>query len=957
MLEEYRSFERYPVKYKPPGGGEVVWFSASISHMHEKYLRESYFPTIGSVRHHANYNNKRAMDPFVKGFMDEKNISVSKAWQIPTLNEEASYKSFAKYGKPVKPMTEKQVQQMNRAWAWTENHFGPFMRDSKVSSYDEAVAGLDTSTSTGYPFNKVFAKKRELLEQDLEFKNFMEQDWEALKKYCWTCIATSSLKEELRTEEKILDNSIRTFIAMPIDATIHGKRLFDEMNEKFYASYLHTASVVGMSPYDGNWDTLYNKLRKFPTGWDLDESQYDSSLREYMMWGCANFRFNMLRKEDRTLENRQRIQVYYRNLIHTCIITPEGVLVMKKGGNPSGGVNTIVDNTIILFALLAYAWIVAHDSAEVDTTYDEFMNNTALALVGDDNTFTVAPISIQIYNARSIIAIWKDLGVTTTCDSLDARPLDQLSFLSAKFYNMKGIMVPVYDRNKLMTTLLYSPYKEQSPALALERVAGILGIGWCDEPLRNFCWNLITYLRLKYGRTLINDPHWNLAITQIKTDPQYRAHFVGELLTQSINTGELRERNNSSSEKEHTNLIMANITVTPKTNNPKRRNRKPQQARSQRNKPWGFKPNPNGFRRANTRGPGRRPQRNRKRGRGMERTGNSNGSTFGGPVVTNTRKSEPARIEQFDERIGTVTGSVGLGITRYSINPGDANTFPRTCAIAKLYEKYEFLELEFYYKHDVSQFATQGQTGLVYLNCFYDASTGAPTSSIQLADSFPVSMAMPNQDIRLRLDKRAMNGSFDHFVRPGVKPGGTDIKMYDVGMFYISTEGMQNTSEIGKLHVRGKVKLMTRILNAPDGTGSYPLNNTTSVYQGLGSQVLSDSSFTSTIFDTVILNGLNILHPEPYSFIPPPGQYLVFISVDFQSSGDADYQIKLLKNGVTITPALLQPVSTISSTVCTLYLNRVISSTGLDVFTVASAADYGVLGTGFCNGQIIFQSL
>lgn len=932
------------MKYKPQGGGEVAWFRATISDKHEHYLKESYFPTIGSVRHHANYNNKRTLDPYVKSFMDDKGLSVSSAWQIPPLNEEASYKSLAKYGKPIKPMTEQRVRAMNRAWAWTANHFGPFMRDSKISTYDEVVSELDLTTSTGYPFNKVFAKKRELLEQDPDFKQFMEEDWERLKHFCWSCIATSSLKEELRAEEKIIDNSIRTFISMPIDATIHGKRLYDDMNNKFYNSYLHTASAVGMSPYDGNWHVLYEKLMKFgkeSLGWDLDESQYDSSLRSFMMWNCANFRFNMLRKEDRTEENRQRNQVYYRNLNHTFIITPNGVLVMKKGGNPSGGVNTIVDNTLSLYALLCYAWICIHEDREIETSYEEFNANTSAALVGDDNTFTVSPTKIDIFNATNIIAIWVEIGVTTTCDSLKPRPVHELSFLSARFYNMRGIMVPLYDRNKLMTTLLYSRHKQQSPAFALERVAGIMSVGWCDEPLRNFCWNLVTYLRLKYGRTMINDPHWNLAITQIKTDQQYRAHFVGELLPQSI--GELREKCNSSNKVKPT-VFMANISITPKsgTRKPKRaavphKNKRPLRKQAAKRRP--------------------RPQQRRLRRVNKRPRSGVPGSEFGGPMVSNVRRSEPARIEEFDERVGTVTGSVGLQLTRYSINPGDPNTFPRTSAIAKLYEKYEFLSLEFYYKHDVSQFATQGQTGLVYLNCFYDASTGAPTSSIQLSDSFPVAMAMPNQDIKLVLDRRAMNGSFDHFVRPGPKPGGTDIKMYDVGMFYVSTEGNQNTSEIGKLHVRGKVKLMTRLLTAPNGTGSYPLNNTTSMFRALNSQNLPDSVQTFMAFFAPVLNGLEITLPADYEFQPPPGQYLFMAQADFQASGAADFSLRLVKNGVIITPPLLTPQNEASSTNSTLYIQTVITASGTDIFQLAAIADVGVLGTAFVNGQVIFQSV
>jgi hypothetical protein len=287
----------------------------------------------------------------------------------------------------------------------------------------------------------------------------------------YTFICTNSLKEEMRPEEKIADNSIRVFTAVAMDGTVHGTRLFVDMNEKMYDSHLRTSSVVGMSPLKGNWDRLYRKLKRFKKGYALDESQYDSSLRAYLMWGCANFRWQMLREDERTPENLTRVKTYYRNLINSLILTPDGVLVFKKTGNPSGSVNTIADNTLILYTLLAYAWIRLAKNADGMQGYDAFEAETAKALVGDDNTWTVSDDAHEFYNAISVIDVWKTLGITTTTDSMEPRPAEELDFLSAKTVFIDGVAVPVYERAKMMASLLYAPQAHITPATTLERTA------------------------------------------------------------------------------------------------------------------------------------------------------------------------------------------------------------------------------------------------------------------------------------------------------------------------------------------------------------------------------------------------------------------------------------------------------------------------------------------------------
>jgi len=259
----------------------------------------------------------------------------------------------------------------------------------------------------------------------------------------YTAVFGNSLKEEVRSADKIKSNSIRTFTAGPVEMTVHGNRLFEDMNQKFYDSHLKTASVVGFSPQKGGWNELYLKLKKFNNGFALDESQYDSSLRAYLMWACADFRWRMLRSYDQTDDNLSRLKTYYRNLVNTLILTTDGVLVMKKGGNPSGSVNTISDNTLILYILLAYGWIMI--APEGKKSYLEFEAHLSMALCGDDNTWTVSDEAVQFFNARSLIEQWARIGVTTTTDDLEPRPVEELDFLSAWTVFIDGIAVPLYD--------------------------------------------------------------------------------------------------------------------------------------------------------------------------------------------------------------------------------------------------------------------------------------------------------------------------------------------------------------------------------------------------------------------------------------------------------------------------------------------------------------------------------
>jgi len=919
------------------GGISLFSENSYCDDMFEKYLDPTYFEVVCSLPKFPRYTNKRVVDPQLKMFVDETKITVPCDWQLPIPNMEAAYKSLSKYAKNI-PLTDEQtVMDMNRAWSYTARHFSPYMGESRVVGLEEAIERMDMSTSTGIPFNRVYPTKRELFEKDLSIREWLEADWDLLAADPdWTCIANNSLKEELRTAVKISENSIRTFTAMGLDATCHGTRLFVDQNEKLTKAHLQCASCVGMSPYKGNWNQLYLKLDTFKNGYALDESQYDSSLRSYMMWGCARLRWSLLREEDRTINNLARVKTYYRNLVNTIIMTPKGVLIMKKGGNPSGSVNTISDNTLILYTLMAFAWIRTARSAGMES-YEDFETLTSKALVGYDNTWTVSDEAHVFYNGRSVIEQWKVIGITTTADTLEPRRAKELDFLSSQFLPYKGTMVAVYERSKLMSSLAYAPQKLLDPATSLQRAAGLLAVGWTDLQFRKFCRSFINWLMLKYDKVMAENPRWIAGKSQLQTDPFYEALFTGRNLrsdTLYMQCMETQER----LMKPYKNITMSNSQT-------RRRQRKNNGKKGTQAKARAFI------------GPMNRPQKKQRRKRTRNNGQNQisrtmrvdNSSQFGGSGVVRNKlfveKPEPFHGDEpvglpflGNNPAGTIYGSIAFNQNVYPINPGLPAMFPRLSRQASLYERYKFTFLEFYYQHDVSQFHPEGTSGLVYLSAKYDAASPPPANTTQIDSSEPKVRCMPSENCILTVNPAQLHPRGEpKFVRPGSLPGGSDIKFYDAGNLFTTTSGQAaNTTEIGKLFVRYRGFFYTQVLESTVQTA--PLNNQVSLFTTPTLVPNISGGGTTTPFATTVTNGLVIAGNTTGAFVLPVGNYIIDYDMEFNGTTATVATLALQVNGGTVSSSTNAiNANNLSLEGSSFY----ISSNGSDIWTIS----YSIVGT------------
>lgn len=868
---------------------------AYLNDYHLNMLPLQYFPVLASVPKHFTAKNKRMLDMNIASFEnDTGNVFTRPDYALPVPNEEASYKSLAKYAKPVMPYEPKQVAAFNRAAEWLERQFGPHMQNSRIKSVQEVIEGLDKTTSPGTPWTKKYVDKRVMInDMGEELISWMDADWERMLDPTYTCVFGNSLKEEIRPMEKILKNSIRTFTSGPIDATINGNRLFEDMNRKFYDSHLRTASTVGFTPMYGGWNRLLRKLLRFKRGFALDESEYDSSIRAHLMWACAQFRWNMLRKEDQTPENLQRLKIYYRNLVNTLILTADGVLVFKTCGNPSGSVNTIVDNTLVLYMLLAYAWIMVCPPEKCN--YQDFCNHTAFGLCGDDNTWTASEEALVFYNARSIIPVWKEIGVTTTTDCLDPRPVVELDYLSQNTIEFEGIYIPIPNRSKLLTSLLYTESPD-NPSMTLIRACAYMRIGWADKELLSYLRQLCSWLIVQYGDVLDSDPEWQQALHQIPTENHLRYLFTGQdlltLQTESLSRDARkiikRDKKNSRLRDFKSNMVRSKnsrrsqgaanrkapgVVVTIARKNKRQRAGASQVARQV----------------AIVQNRGRRPQR-RRRGQGRN-------LTFANSKLTGAQSGLRSITIPFDLYVAELAGSTSFATTRYPLNPGLSATFTSWLANQAVnWEKYEFLQLIVYFKSAVSEYATNGQKGRVILNGDYDATDPSPTSKVQAENSAPSINGKPCENLQLAFSPKEMRSSYGmHFIRSGMIPSNADLKAYDVGFCNVSTQGCTDTSNIGEIHMRGVLRLHTPVVEeaAPAVPANFSMWN---VGTGVAGEQVID-------FDETVVAGIPGIVNSSGSFTMPKGNYLVNADVSLLAEADAvTGVISFLKNGIALSP-------------------------------------------------------
>lgn len=259
----------------------------------------------------------------------------------------------------------------------------------------------------------------------------------------------------------------------------------------------------------------------------------------------------------------------------------------------------------------------------------------------------------------------------------------------------------------------------------------------------------------------------------------------------------------------------------------------------------------------------RGPSKPRKMGR-QSPTGN----LF--PSGVNPPKRPRDTVVTQDEYIADVFGSVAFGTARIPINPGLPASFPWLSLQANQFEKYYFSKLEYYYTPTVSGFATGGSTGKVILSVDYDSLDSNPTSKKTVEDTHPHIDAMPYNKFSLPLSPSLMrDGTRGKYIRSTLfLPPNADIKTYDSGALFLSTQGMISNAQCGELRCRYVCHFLVPKLDNAVAAIPVGVHATTSFN-------LSEGVDTSIPWNTVVYNTVDATINANGQFLLPAGNYWV----------------------------------------------------------------------------------
>jgi hypothetical protein len=296
----------------------------------------------------------------------------------------------------------------------------PYCGDSRVIPYDEVM--IDYSTSPGIPH--LGKNKRDLEIADLDcWDDYVDRDvvWYGFPKH------------EILPLEKARRKT-RLVTASPVHLTTMVARFCQDMNEKLLNGCHSLPIKVGSSKFHFGWNKIMSRFRNVMVD-EVDATRWDSRITIGEINGVRDIRWRLLRREDQTQENWDRMAWAYERLADSVIQLSTGSVYRVRGGMKSGWGNTAQDNSIINCVRLAYAWLRCGKRA------DEF-SKWGFCVYGDDilsetlgNEFwdMYVESGVLLDSTRKVgISIW------------EAR------FLSQRTKTFNGVLVPYPASRKIV---------------------------------------------------------------------------------------------------------------------------------------------------------------------------------------------------------------------------------------------------------------------------------------------------------------------------------------------------------------------------------------------------------------------------------------------------------------------------------------------------------------------------
>jgi hypothetical protein len=189
-------------------------------------------------------------------------------------------------------------------------------------------------------------------------------------------------------------------------------------------------------------------------------------------------------------------------------------------------------------------------------------------------------------------------------------------------------------------------------------------------------------------------------------------------------------------------------------------------------------------------------------------------ASAGIPMMHKTQQSVVVRHREF---IGAINGSVGFNVAyALPINPGLNQTFPWLSRLAGSFQEYSLKGMVYHYvpTSGAAVASTNSALGSVMIQTSYRSSDTPPGSKVEMLNEYWANEVVPCDTMCHPIECDPKENPFAiHYVRTGPIPSGEPL-MYDQGITFVCTQGMQATNQVGDLWVTYEVELKKPIVSS-----------------------------------------------------------------------------------------------------------------------------------------------
>lgn len=242
-----------------------------------------------------------------------------------------------------------------------------------------------------------------------------------------------------------------------------------------YASYIGKGNPTFTTLSDGhdhNSDSL-------DPPWLIISSDlflWDANLLRELFGVVKNVRYFLWDKKGMSEEEWwKRTNYYYNEKVWSFILLPNGQVVLKRHGNPSGQDSTTYDNTIIHHFIKNYMWRKLTGLGLSPHARAERLRHYRFGLYGDDNNEAVSPKYAQCYSVERRRAAYAEFGIVLS-ESKDYASIDIIGHTwLGKMIAMEGNRyVGTVGVDKVLCSLLNVESKTVDPGLVLQRALALM---------------------------------------------------------------------------------------------------------------------------------------------------------------------------------------------------------------------------------------------------------------------------------------------------------------------------------------------------------------------------------------------------------------------------------------------------------------------------------------------------